>query len=211
MSTGKPIIGLTGGIGSGKSTVASILRELGAVVIDSDRLNHEELNSPEVIDQLRRWWGDGVVGRDGLADRTAIRRIVSADADERTRLERLVHPRIERRRQELMVRCLADPDIRAIVWDTPLLHEVGLAKLCTSLIFVEADQAVRLRRVQGRGWAPEDLDRFEKSQLDLDNKRNRAHYRVANNSDIADLRTQVQDVFSRILAGSQEPTRWPQR
>ena len=200
MSAGKPIIGLTGGIGSGKSTVAGVLRDLGAAVIDADRLNHEELNAPEVLEELRRWWGEQAVGPEGRADRAAIRRIVADDAVQRQRLEHLVHPRIDRRRRELMDRYQADPGVRAIVWDAPLLHEVGLAEECDCLVFVEADRSVRLDRVRQRGWTAEDLEKFERSQLPLDTKRDRADYRVVNSSDIADLRRQVEDVFSRILA-----------
>jgi dephospho-CoA kinase len=202
VNAGKPIIGLTGGIGSGKSTVAAMLHELGAAVVDSDQLNHDELNSPEVLKVLKEWWGNQVVGPDGRADRAAIRKVVAGDPAARERLERLVHPRIDRRRQELTARYLADPGVRAVVWDTPLLHEVGLAKYCNCLVFVDADRVVRTERVRRRGWTPEDLDRFEKSQMTLDMKRDRADYRIANNSDIADLRTQVDIVFSRILAGS---------
>ncbi len=201
MNAGKPIIGLTGGIGSGKSTVAEVMRELGAAVIDADRLNHEELNAPEVLEELRRWWGSQVVGPDGRADRAAIRRIVGGDAVQRQRLERLVHPRIDRRRRVLVDQYRGDPAVRAIVWDAPLLHEVGLAEACDFLVFVDADRAIRLDRVRKRGWTTEDLERFEKSQLPLDTKRDRADYRVVNSSDIADLRRQVEDVFSRILAG----------
>jgi dephospho-CoA kinase len=199
---GKPIIGLTGAIGSGKSTVAGILRDLGAAVIDADRLNHEQLNSPEVLAELRRWWGGQVVGSDGNADRAAIRKIVSDDADQRSRLERLVHPRIAGRRQELMAVYQVDPAVRAIVWDVPLLYEVGLAGQCDCVVFVEADRAVRLDRVRRRGWTAEDLEKFERSQWPVDTKQDRADYRVANNSDVADLRRQVEDVFSRILANS---------
>jgi dephospho-CoA kinase len=175
---------------------------LGAAVIDADRLNHEELNAPEVLAELGGWWGKDVVGSDGLADRSAIRRIVGDDSSQRERLERLVHPRIDSRRQELTARYKADPGVRAIVYDTPLLHEVGQAAMCDCLIFVEADRDVRLDRVRRREWSDEDLERFEESQLPLDTKRDRADYRVVNNSDMADLRRQVKDVFSRILAGS---------
>lgn len=201
MSAGKPIIGLTGGIGSGKSTVAAILHELGAAVIDADRLNHEELDSPEVLAQLRRWWGDQVAGPDGGADRAAIRRIVAADASQRRRLEHLVHPRIDRRRRELTARYQADPQVRAIVYDAPLLHEVGLVEQCDRILFVEADRAVRRERVRQRGWSDADFERFEESQWPLDVKRGRADYRVVNNSDLSDLRRQVEEVFGRILAG----------
>lgn len=198
---GKPTIGLAGGIGSGKSTVASILEDLGAKVISSDRLNHEELNSPEVLRQLVDWWGNRVVAPDGRADRAAIREIVTRDPAQRRRLEALMHPRIAVRRQELMARYLADPAVRAIVWDSPLLFEAGLADQCDRVIFVEAPREIRLARVlRDRGWTGEDLERFEKSQQPLDFKRERADYLVVNNSSREDLRREVSGVFSRILS-----------
>ncbi len=201
MSTGKPIIGLTGGIGSGKSTVAAILQELGAGVIASDQLNHLELNAPEVLDALRQWWGERVVV-EGRADRDAIRRIVQRDPQARTRLERLVHPRIDRRRRELMKRMEADPAVRVIVWDSPLLYEAGLADQCDCVLFVDADDHVRGTRVrEARGWTADDLQRFEDLQKPLDLKRDSADYRVVNNSSLDDLRRQVELVFSRILSG----------
>jgi len=200
--SGKPVIGLAGGIGSGKSTVAAILADLGAAVIASDRLNHEELNSPEVLECLRQWWGKGMIGADGQADRDAIRKLVTRDADARRRLERLVHPRIARRSQELMSKHEADPSVRAIAWDSPLLYEAGLAAKCDHVIFVEADESVRRDRVlRDRGWTTEDLARLEKAQTSLDIKRRNAYYKVINNSDRDDLRRQVKDVFSRILSG----------
>lgn len=200
---GKPIIGLAGGIGSGKSTVAAILEDLGAKVISSDRLNHEELDSPEVLRELREWWGDGVVTAEGRANRAAIRSMVAADPSARRRLEALVHPRIAARRQVLMEQYAGDAGIRAIVWDSPLLFEAGLAEQCDRVVFVDAPREVRLSRVQrDRGWAAEDLDRLERSQKPLDFKRERADYTVANNSGIEDLRRQVNDTFSRILSGN---------
>lgn len=200
---GKPTIGLAGGIGSGKSTVATILEELGAGVICSDRLNHEELDSPEVLSQMRAWWGDRVATADGRADRTAIRTLVAGDPDARTRLEQLVHPRIAVRRRALMEAYAADPAVKAVVLDSPLLFEAGLAGECDRVIFVEAPREVRLARVmRDRGWKPEDLERLEKSQKPLDYKRDRADYRVVNNSDNQGLRRQVSDIFSRILSGN---------
>ena len=200
---GKPTIGLAGGIGSGKSTVASILEELGARVICSDRLNHEELDSPEVLGQLQEWWGAGVLTSEGRADRAAIRQMVSSDPEARVRLEQLVHPRIAARRRALMEQYAADPAVKAVVWDSPLLFEAGLAGQCDRVIFVEAPREVRLDRVmRARGWTPEDLERLEKSQKPLDYKRDRADYRVVNNSDNHELRRQVSDIFSRILSGN---------
>jgi len=196
---------LAGGIGSGKTTLATILGELGVGIVASDRLNHEELNAPEVLAVLRQWWGDRAIGPDGRADRGVIRRIVAGDDQARQRLEQLIHPRIARRRDELMARYQADPRIRAVVWDSPLLFEVGLAGQCDAVIFVEADAQARLARVScQRGWTAEDLEGFERLQKPLDFKRENADYTVVNNSDIDDLRRQAEDVFSRILSGARQ-------
>ncbi len=199
----KPIIGLAGGIGSGKSTVAGMMAEAGAAVISSDALNRTELESPEVRATLTGWWGDGILAPDGRVDRQALRRRISADPNERARLEALMHPRIARLRQELMTRFLKDTDVKAVVLDSPLLFEAGLDEQCDAVVLVESDRAVRLERVrQSRGWTGEDLDRLEASQKGLDFKRDRADYRVVNNSDPDDLRRQVRGVFSQILSGS---------
>lgn len=203
MRAGKPIIGLAGGIGAGKSTVASILQDLGARVIDSDRLNHDELNSPEVQAELCQWWGERIVKPDGSTDRGVIRSIVTADPQARRRLEELVHPRIARRRDAMMAEWANDPAVLAVVWDSPLLFEAGLAEACDKVIYVDADPAARRARVMGaRSWSEEDMLRLEKSQYSLDFKRNSADYTVVNNSDIDDLRRQLIDVFSRILSGA---------
>jgi len=202
LKTGKPIIGLAGGIGSGKSATAAILRDLGAGIVSSDQLNHEVLNTPAVLDRLREWWGEKVLGPDGRADRDAIRGIVTQDGQARRRLEDLVHPIVTGREEQLIADYLTDPDVSAIVWDCPLLYEVGSARKCDSVIFVDADPKLRRARVfRERGWTAEDLERFENSQLSLETKRKSADYTIANNSDITDLRREVVDIFSKILAG----------
>lgn len=197
----KPIIGIAGGIASGKSTVAAMLGELGAGVIHSDRINHALLDDDDVLRQLRGWWGDSVVTPDGKADRAAIRKIVVNDSHQRERLEQLVHPRIAQCSEALIRHYQSDPDIKAVAWDAPLLFEVGIARKCDVVVFVEADDDLRRRRAcRQRGWSEETLKRFEKSQWPLDEKRRRADYIISSNSDVDDLREQVTGVFSRILA-----------
>ena len=199
--TGKPVVGLAGGIGSGKSTVAAILAEQGAAVIVLDRMGHEELEDPEVLSTIQEWWGNQVLKPGGGADRRVIRGIVADDKDQRERLERLLHPRIAHRSEELLTRYRADPTVRAVVWDAPLLFEVGLDKRCDCVIFVEAEEEARIRRVADqRGWSAEDLRRMEKLQKPLDFKKKMSDY-VVSNSDFDDLRRQVEDVFSKILPG----------
>lgn len=198
----KPIIGLAGGIGAGKSMVAGMLADLGARVIHSDRLSHEVLNLPAVCRQIVEWWGPAVIGQDGLADRQVIRRLVQEQPEQLRKLEQLLHPRIAERSAELIAGWQADPRVQAIIWDAPLLFEADLAKYCDCVIFVDSDLDTRLKRVrESRGWTAEDLKRLEASQSPLALKRDRSQYIVNNNTDVGSLRRQVEAIFSQILSG----------
>lgn len=196
----KPIIGLSGGIGAGKSEVARILAALGAAVIDSDRMAHEELQHPEVLAELRRWWGDKILSADGRADRRAVARIVFENPAELARLEGLIYPRLQRRRAAMIAELERDPAVVAVVLDAPKLHEAGLDQACDALIFVEADRETRLRRVAAtRGWSDAELARRENLQIPLDVKRANADYVIANHADRDDLRPEVERILSAIL------------
>ncbi len=197
----KPIIGLTGGIGAGKSFVADIMRELGAAIVDSDRLAHQELSDPQVVDTLREWWGETVCARDGGIDRKAVAGIVFASPVELKRLEDLLYPRIDRRRALLVVDFEQDEAIQAIVYDAPKLYEAGLDKKCDCVVFVDASWQVRLdRAAQSRGWDEAELQKREKMQDPLEPKKAKADYVVTNQFDIETLRETVRQVFSSVLA-----------
>jgi dephospho-CoA kinase len=196
----KPVIGLMGGIGSGKSTVARCFAKLGCGVIDADALARHAINEPAVVAQLRAWWGDHVVDANGKVDRAAVSRIVFNAPRERERLEGLVHPRVHAGRAAERARMMRDAGIVAIVEDCPLLLETRLDAECDALVFVDASRDVRLERVRaGRGWSAEELDRREKSQLGLDIKRNRADYVISNEDDEAACQTHVRRVLPQIL------------
>lgn len=196
----KPIIGLVGGIGAGKSSVARILQSLGAVVIDSDRLAHEELADPEVVQTLRGWWGEKVCPT-GEVDRKALASIVFNDPRELDRLEKLLYPRLHRRREKLVAGYDADPAVLAIVLDAPKLYEAGLGDYCDAVIFVAADWLIRVRRVAAsRGWTEDELRRRENLQNSLDTKRANADHVVINHSSLEQLRTDVERIFSSVLA-----------
>ncbi len=181
--------------------MARILESLGAVVIDSDVLAHEELEDPLVVQTLRSWWGDKVCRSDGRLDRKAIAAIVFADPDELDRLEKLLYPRLHRRREELVARYELDPTVRAIVLDAPKLYEAGLGDYCDAVVFVEADRRRRIERVESsRGWSDEEVRRRENLQDSVDAKRALADYVVTNQSTLESLRNEVQKVFSSVLA-----------
>ena len=200
----KPIIGLAGGIGAGKSSVARILESLGAAVIDSDQQVRELYRDPQVVRMLRQWWGDCVIGRNGGVDRQAVAAIVFKVPAELERLERLLYPRLACGREKTIDLLQKDPSVRAIVLDSPKLYEVGLDKICDAVIFVDADRAVRSKRVTvSRGWDLEQLQQREKLLISLDRKRTMADHVVENHADTASLHRETQKVFSSILAAGQ--------
>lgn len=201
MKGGKPIIGLCGGIGSGKSTVAQAFAELGCRVIDSDQLNHEVLQRPEVRQTLRAWWGERVFGPDGRPDRAEIARIVFADRREKERLEGLVYPLIARRRAAMIREVEENSAIRAIVIDSPLLFESNLDRECDYVVCVDASEEQRLRRLQqSRGWTQAELRRRERWQTSLNEKRKRADFVVDNNGSPNQIGPQLAGILQDIVA-----------
>ena len=203
MQFGRPIIGITGGIGSGKSFVARLFGEAGCFVTHSDDLARAALSEPAVIQKLRQWWGPGVLRDDGLPDRAAIAVRVFSDASQRVRLEALIHPLVDAARDQQMATAATDPRLRAFVWDTPLLIETGLDRACDALVFVDAPPDVRQRRViETRRWTAGELERREKTQFPLDKKRMLADYVIRNAPDASDAREQVAVALSRIIAAS---------
>jgi len=196
----KPIIGIAGGIGSGKSFVANLFGELGCLVISSDDQVREAYRDPRVLDTLKQWWGGDVVTAAGEVNKRVIAQRVFGQPAERERLEKLLHPMVHAARERVMAGAADDPKVAAFVWDTPLLFETGLHEKCDALVFVAAPQPVRLARVQtSRGWDAAELGRREKSQMPLDIKRKLSHYVIDNTADADAVRGQVRAVLSRIL------------
>ena len=196
----KPVIGLTGGIGSGKSAVARLLESFGCAVIDFDRLAHEELEHPDVVAALRGWWGEPVLDEQGRVNRRAVAGIVFDDPVELDRLERLLYPRLWERRDALLAQHGANPNVRGVVLDAPKLYEANLDELCDCVVFVDADADVRARRLATtRSWSESERTRREKLLKPLDVKRASADYVVKNNSDLDSLRSEIERVFSTVL------------
>ncbi len=197
----KPVIGIAGGIGSGKSTIARMLGECGCFVIDSDAIAHQVLQSEAVKGEIRSWLGEGVFAADGSVNRKAVGHVVFADKAALAKLNGLVHPRVDERRLELMAGAFGEGRYRAIVLDTPLLFETGSERSCDVVIFVNTPLEQRLQRVrEARGWSAEELRRRENSQVSLDKKQANADYIVNNTGNEAASLRQVQLVLSQILA-----------
>lgn len=199
-----PVIGLMGGIGSGKSAVAAELARRGAFVINADELGHEALRQPEVRGAVVGRWSAGVLGPDGEVDRKALARVVFADPNELKALEALTHPWIRRRAEELIRTASGgSAGVPLIVVDAALLLEAGWHNVCDRLVFVDAPREVRLGRVTARrGWTEQDLEGREAAQLPLTEKRSRADHVLENSSSLESLGRQVDDLMHLLGVGA---------
>jgi len=200
----KLVLGLVGGIGAGKTAVSEILEDAGCVVSHSDRVSHEVMKSAEVRDQICEWWGDEVLDREGMLDRTAIAAKVFSNTDGLKRLEGLLHPIINDAR---IRHFQANPDARAYVIDAPLLIETGLDAECDAVIMVDSAREDRLKRVAARGWSAEELDKRQALQLPLDQKRIRADHVLINDGSEAALRTRTFDLLEQLAPRTDEERR----
>jgi dephospho-CoA kinase len=198
-SSKKPIIGILGGIGSGKSTVASELGKLGCKVIDADKIGHKALDKKDVRQKIIGLFGEGILGPSGRIDRRKLSDIVFADADKLLSLNRMIHPVILKRTEELIKRYSRQNQVKAIVLDMPLLVEVGWAKRCDKLIFVGCKHRLRVDRAKKMGFDENQIKIREKFQISLDNKVDIADNRIDNNSDFTALVRQVTDTFSYMV------------
>ena len=196
----KPIVGLCGGIGAGKSTVAGLLAEQGALVIASDELNHQILRRPEVARQLAEWWGPDVLQPDGAVDRARVAQRVFDEPAERERLERLVYPLIAELREDMIKRGFENPAVTIIVLDSPLLFESNLDRRCDRVVFVETGEDRRRDRlIESRGWNVEELERRARWQLPVAEKRARSDFILRNDGSLADLRRNVTNLYQNLV------------
>ncbi len=200
---GNPIIvGLLGGIASGKSTVAGILRDLGAVVVDADRIAHEVLQRPEIRLRVEELLGPDVLAADGGLDRARIGKLVFADADLLRRLEAVVHPAVRKR---LVQEIAAAAGAKIVVLDAPLLLEGDLAGMTDVLVHVQSPRAVRrARTAQRNGWVAEEHDQRESRQVSLEAKRRRAALIIENDGSMAELEARVGKLHRELLARAEQ-------
>jgi len=201
----KPVVGLIGGMGSGKSLVASTLAECGAKVISGDQLGHEALRQPDIRAQVVERWGKGVLDAHGVIDRRRVAPIVFADAEQRQALESLVFPWIRRRIREEIAAAQADPNVALIVLDAAIMLETGWSKACDRLVFIEAPRDLRLRRLaEQRGWSAEEVEAREKAQMPLAEKRRRADATLDNSGSSEHLLMHVRDLLKQWRIAARE-------
>jgi dephospho-CoA kinase len=196
MTTAKPVIGMIGGIGSGKSLVADAFARHGAYVISGDRLGHEALRQPEVRDRVAAHFGRGVVDAQGEIDRRRLGAVVFADVGQLRVLEGMVFPSIERQLQEEIAAARADAAVRLVVFDAAVLLEAGWDRWCDAVVYVHAPRAERLARLaRQRGWGAKEVEAREDAQMSLTEKVTRADFVVDNSGPPERLEGQVADLL----------------
>ena len=190
------VIGLTGGIASGKSTAARLLEDLGAPVIDADQLARDAvLPGTEALNAIVASFGTEVLKTDGALDRDALGKRVFAAPEARRVLERIVHPEV-RRLALLKLQALKESGARVVFYMAPLLIEAGSDSLCDKIWVVDIDEAAQLRRAMSRdGMSCEEARQRFAAQMPLAEKARRGNVVIDNRGSVEELAVQLKRLW----------------
>jgi dephospho-CoA kinase len=201
-----PVIGIVGGVGSGKSSVARKFSEIApAAIVDADRLGHEALELPEVQAQLRARFGEDIFDEGGKVVRSRLAARVFGDSAEsrgaRAILEGITHPEIGRMAAAQIAAERAASRVRWIVLDAALLQEAGWDGLCDAVVYVDvsADRRAERARLQ-RGWSEEEWHRREASQWPVERKRSAADLVISNEGTVEEAARALQEALEQRFA-----------
>lgn len=202
-------VGLTGGIGSGKSTVAALLREKGAETLDADRMVREMLApGGEAVEPVLGAFGGHLRDGQGGVDRRALAALAFADPGARARLEALLHPRVIARRRALLEEIARRRGSRTVVVsEAALIFEAGTQGEFDATVLVTAPREVRLQRLAAAGWDLVDAERRMAAQWDDDRKAALADFVVDNGGDLDRTRAEVERLWGELVRRLQEPER----
>ena len=193
------LVGLTGGIASGKSTVATMLRELGAKIINADDLARAIVQpGKEAWKEIVAAFGTEVLRPDRAIDREKLRTTIFQDAAARKRLDSIMHPRI-RALAQARAQELADKGAAIVVYEAPLLFENEAHLWLRPVILVACDDALQRRRLKARDRLGDtEIEQHIKAQMPLSEKRALADLVIENNGDLDDLKRQVKEVWAKL-------------
>jgi len=198
LPSSKPVLGLIGAIGAGKTTAAAAFALRGGFVVDCDKLGHLALDLPNVRQQLVTRWGERVlIPADGV-NRRVIAGIVFGEPTERRALEAIVFPIIGDMTRTEMTKAQADPNARFILLDAATLLEADWGKMCDKIVYIDAPRDVRLQRLAARsGWTSADLAAREAAQLPAAEKQRHAHAIITNADSPDCLQLEVDRVLQK--------------
>ena len=171
------VIGIAGGVASGKSLVTRCFQHFGATVLDGDQIGHQVLQQTVLIQQIVDHFGDGILC-DGQIDRSRLAHIVFAKAPEGPsalkKLEAITHPAIGEQIMQKLELARHNPNCQACILDAPVMFKAGWDKLCNKMVFVDAPLEIRISRAAERGWDNNELVKREANQISVETKRERA-------------------------------------
>ncbi len=196
------LIGILGGIASGKSLVSEQLRQLGAAVLDADQAGHQVLRLPEVKQAARARWGASIVAADGEIDRKALAAIVFGPTEQAQAelefLERLTHPLIRQRLIE-QLNLFEAQGVKVAVLDAPVMLKAGWHELCDKLLFVDVPREIRVERAKTRGWSEAEFTARELRQEPVERKRAMADFTVDNSRTLEYTRRQIEQFWTTMI------------
>jgi dephospho-CoA kinase len=195
------LIGLTGGIASGKSTVSAILRRLGAKIIDADALARQIVEPHQPAwNEIVGTFGKEILQSDQTLDRKKLRKLVFDKPNARKKLEAITHPRIRRLAQEKIAESAAT-GAPLVVYEAPLFFETGIHVWLRPVILVACDTATQKRRLQERDNLTEaEIEQHLGAQMSLEEKRKLANYVIENNGTLEELESAVERTVQKVLA-----------
>ncbi len=196
-------IGITGGLGTGKSKVLEIVRKLGSPAISADEIVHQEMGKGQkVYEEIVHSFGENILGENGEIDRSRLAEIVFTDEKKRQQLEALVHPRVREVILEFFdQQARKEPSPAAVFVEVPLLYEVGWEKHFDRVWVVYAPrEMVRNRLLKANRYSPEDLNARLQAQMSLREKVKRADVVIENKGSLRDLEKRVRERWRRIHA-----------
>lgn len=196
-----PVLGLVGGIGAGKSSLAAQFAERGALVLDADAIGHVLLDQTPSRQEAVTRFGEEILdpADPSKINRKALASIVFESAESLRALERILHPRMRKTFEKAIARAARQRNYKAVVLDAAVLFEAGWNDLCDLVAFVDAPRDVRLERLQkSRGWTDAQLSERESAQLPLDLKRRRSDRVVANHGEPEHLAHELDELWRAV-------------
>ncbi len=196
------VIGLTGGIASGKTTARKMFEELGAYTLDADELSHKTLHQKDVYQKLLEHFGNGILDKDKKIDRKRLGKIVINNKKELKFLESVVHPKIAEMRDAFIENVKKKYKDAVIIYDVPLLYEKKMENMFDTIIVVYVDRKTQIKRIMERNKISEEgAEKRLKLQMDIEEKKKKAQIIIDNRGTLDDTFKQVKNIWDKTIKG----------
>lgn len=190
------ILGLTGGIASGKSTLSNIFRELGIKIADADKIAKEISEREDVLLEIKNIFGNGVFAKNGVLDRKKLKDEVFSDKSKLKKLNDIVHPKVWNEFKKIKEKT-AKNDI--IIFDVPLLFESGMDKMCDKVLLIYINKELQIKRMFERDGIDRELAlKIINSQMSLEEKMSKSHLKIENSGTVEDLRIKAKKIYEEL-------------